>query len=61
MTKGRTAEQIIKAAQVREDQAYARRVADIKRAVSQASFMDSELRVIEDVVFRAFGRTKLGR
>jgi hypothetical protein len=57
----KTAEQIIKAAQTAEDRRYARRVADIKRAVAQADFMDHELLQIEDVVFRAFGRTKLGR
>lgn len=57
----RTAEQIIKAAQTAEERRYARRVTDIKRAVAQADFMDHELLQIEDVVFKAFGRTKLGR
>lgn len=57
----RTAEQIIKSAQDREDRHRSRRMADIKRAVAQADFLEHELSQIEDVVFRAFGRTKLGR
>jgi hypothetical protein len=57
----KTAEQIIAAAQVREDRYRARRIADIKRAVAQANFLDDELTQIEGVVFLALGRTKLGR
>lgn len=57
----KTAEQIIAAAQIREDRYRARRVADIKRAVAQADFLDIELSQIEAVVFQAFGRTKLRR
>lgn len=61
MAKKKSAEQIIADAQVREDRYRARRIADIKRAFAQASFGDGELYEIEQVVFYAFGRTKLGR
>ena len=57
----KTAEQIIKEAQTREDKFRARRIADLKRVIAQANFLDYELADIEDVAFRAFGRTKLGR
>lgn len=55
----RTAEQVIAAAQVREDRYRAKQLAAIKRAISQADFLDHELRALEDIVFLAFGRTKL--
>lgn len=59
MAKKKTVEQIIQSAQVREDREYDRRLTCIKRAVAQSNFMDHELSQIEDVVFKAFGRTKL--
>lgn len=59
MAKKKTVEQIIQLAQVREDREYDHRVLRIKRAVAQSNFLDIELSQIEEVVFRAFGRTKL--
>ena len=55
----KTVERIIQLAQVREDREYIRRLTRIKKAVAQADFLDSELSQLEDVVFKAFGRTKL--
>ena len=57
MAKKQTVEKVIQLAQAREDRAYASRLARIKRAIAQSDFLDTELSQIEDVVFRAFGRT----
>lgn len=56
----KTAEQIIHLAQVREDREWARRLAKLKQGFAQADFTGPELSALEDIVFRAFGRTKLG-
>jgi hypothetical protein len=60
MAKKQTVEKIIELAQVREDREWARRLAKLKQGFAQADFTAAELSALEDVVFRAFGRTKLG-
>jgi hypothetical protein len=48
-------------AQAREDRYRAQRLSKIKRAIAGAEFMDGELSMLEEIVFLAFGRTKLQR
>lgn len=55
----KSVEKIIELAQAREDREYARRIAKIKRAVTEADFFGAELTAIETIVFGAYGRTKL--
>lgn len=55
----KTVEQMLKTAQDNEDRQRAYRIRRIKRAIDGGVFLDGELYQIEQVVFGAFGRTKL--
>ena len=46
--------------QIREDRERARRVERIKRGIAGANFRDDELTDLEEIIFRAYGRAKLG-
>lgn len=46
-------------AQAREDRERARRIATLRRGMASAKLFDHEIHEIEQVVFLAYGRTKL--
>lgn len=46
-------------AQAREDRERVRRVAKIKKAIAGAKLLDHEIHDLEQIVFTAYGRTKL--
>lgn len=58
--KTKAANQLIQRIQADEDRKRAARVAKLKIALAQATFMDHELMQLETIAFGAYGRTKLG-
>jgi hypothetical protein len=52
--------EVIDRIQAREDRERARRVDRLKRGIAGADFRDDELRDLEQIVFRAYGRAQLG-
>lgn len=58
--RAKSATEVIDRIQAREDRERARRVDRLKRGISGADFRDDELRDLEQIVFRAYGRAKLG-
>lgn len=58
--RAKSATEVIDRIQAREDRERARRVDRLKRGISGADFRDDELRYLEQIVFRAYGRAKLG-
>jgi hypothetical protein len=51
---------ILRRAQREEDRTKANRIDRIKRAIAGSTLYDHELAAIENVIFAAYGRTKLG-